>query len=214
MLVKNVQFSTKLSNITYEMDCLLVKKGQEIRDLEKKLEESPMRFSQNEMLTDFDIEMTIHDQPEILSESTTESTINVNVYVKTLPIQKLDAKRNPDGHFKCTECDYKTTRFYNYEVHFRTHTGERPFQCKLCEKAFRHKTTCISHIRMHDDRFKLKCSVCDAKFFCRQKIISHTQRKHNGESYTRKSSIFRIDDKKPNKQNLNTFFAFNFHFRN
>ena len=65
MLVKNVQFSTKLSNITYEMDCLLVKKGQEIRDLEKKLEESPMRFSQNEMLTDFDIEMTSDTPSEI-----------------------------------------------------------------------------------------------------------------------------------------------------
>ena len=60
-LVKNVQFSTKLSNITYEMDCLLVKKGQEIRDLEKKLADTSLRFSQpatNEMLTDFDIELT------------------------------------------------------------------------------------------------------------------------------------------------------------
>ena len=28
-LLKNVQFSVNLSNITYEMDCLLVKKGQE-----------------------------------------------------------------------------------------------------------------------------------------------------------------------------------------
>ena len=39
-LVQNIQFSTKLSNITYEMDCLLVKKGQEIRDLEKEIEQS------------------------------------------------------------------------------------------------------------------------------------------------------------------------------
>ena len=37
VLLKNVQFSTKLSNITYEMDCLLVKKGREIRDLQEKL---------------------------------------------------------------------------------------------------------------------------------------------------------------------------------
>ena len=28
-LLENVQFSANLSNITYEMDCLLVKKGQE-----------------------------------------------------------------------------------------------------------------------------------------------------------------------------------------
>ena len=65
MLVKNVQFSTKLSNITYEMDCLLIKKGQEIRDLEKKLEKSLIKISQNEMLTDFDIEMTSDTPSEI-----------------------------------------------------------------------------------------------------------------------------------------------------
>ena len=38
ILIKNVQFSTKLSNIIYDMDCLLVKKGREIRDLQEKLE--------------------------------------------------------------------------------------------------------------------------------------------------------------------------------
>ena len=34
-LLKNVKFSTDLSKITYEMDCLLVKKGKEIRDLKR-----------------------------------------------------------------------------------------------------------------------------------------------------------------------------------
>ena len=41
VLINNVQFSTKLSNITYEMDCLLVKKSQEIRDLQELLENCP-----------------------------------------------------------------------------------------------------------------------------------------------------------------------------
>ena len=47
------------------MDCLLLKKGQEIRDLEKKLEKSLIKISQNEMLTDFDIEMTSDTPSEI-----------------------------------------------------------------------------------------------------------------------------------------------------
>ena len=39
-LLKNVLFTTKLSNIIYEMDCLLVKMGHEIRKLETELKES------------------------------------------------------------------------------------------------------------------------------------------------------------------------------
>ena len=123
----------------------------------------------------------------------------MNEYVKTLPIKKLTMKRQSDGHFKCSECDYKTTRYDNYEGHFRTHTDERPFQCKLCKKTFRQKTYCVTHIRMHDDRFKLKCTICDAKFSCYQAIIRHTKREHNGEGYTRQRRIFGTDKRKRNK---------------
>ena len=34
----NVKLGETLSNVTYEMDCLIAKKDQEIRDLEEKLE--------------------------------------------------------------------------------------------------------------------------------------------------------------------------------
>ena len=192
-LLKNAQFSNKLSNITYEMDCLLVKKGDEIRDLEKKLAESSMRLSRTEsgdMLADFDIEMTENTYSSAeLAESTTEEFI-VNDYVKTLARRTINAKKEA-GYFKCTECDYKTDDLSNYEAHFRTqHTDEKPFQCKLCEKTFNRKQACINHIRGHDDRFKLKCTVCDAKFVCSQALFKHGENKHNGEGYTRKKRIF------------------------
>ena len=186
-LLKNVQFSTKLSNITYEMDCLLVKKGQEIRDLEKKLKESSLRFIQpgtDEMLTDFDIEMT-GNTPLDYSESTTEE-VNPNDYVKTVEAEKLKLKKDSNGQFKCPECDYTTNQLNNCERHFRLHTNEKPFQCKLCEKTFVQKSTCIHHIRGHDDRFKLRCTVCDAKFLHSQRLLKHTENEHNGEGYTRK----------------------------
>ena len=66
-LVRNVQFSTKLSNITYEMDCLLVKKGQEIRDLENKIEESLAKTSKSESIStlrDFDIDMASEEHDD------------------------------------------------------------------------------------------------------------------------------------------------------
>ena len=60
--LQKVQFSTKLSNITYELDCLLVKRSQQIRDLETKLEKSLAALNSIQSLKpkieDFDIDMT------------------------------------------------------------------------------------------------------------------------------------------------------------
>ena len=199
-LIENVQFSTKLSNITYEMDCLLVKKGEEIRDLEKKLNESSMRISlpvSDEMLTDFDIEMN-DDAPAVIAESRKEG-LNANDNVKILEASEPKLKKDSKGYFNCSECNYKTRTTSNFELHHRMHTGERPFQCKLCDKTFAQKTSCIQHIRGHDDRFKLKCTVCNAKFVHVTSLINHTKKHHDGEGYTRKRRIFKDDKSKRRK---------------
>ena len=93
-LLKNIQFSTKLSNITYEMDCLLEKNGKEIRNLEKKLEESVMKLSQlttQEILMDFDIKLEIANDVPSVPESKGE--FNVNNYVAAFPTIKLQVKK-------------------------------------------------------------------------------------------------------------------------
>ena len=202
-LLKNVQFSTKLSNITYEMDCLLVKKGQEIRDLEKKLAETSLRFSQpatNEMLTDFDIELTDDFLDDSNYNESAKEEVNLNNYVKILKCSKLALKKDSNGHFKCPECDYTTNNSKNCERHFSTHhTDEKPFQCKLCEKVFTNQSACIFHIRGHDDRFKLKCTLCDAKFIYPQGLRKHAKIMHNGDGYTRKRRNFQTGKRKLDK---------------
>ena len=196
-LIKNVQFSTKLSNITYEMDCLLEKRAQEIRDLEKKLEESLFRASKVEFqqsahaeITDFDIDMSKPELvPELLakcqpdSEPVTKEKLRINDYVRTLPIKRLEAIQDPNGCFQCPECDHKTTSRNYLQAHYRLHTDEKPFQCKICEKTFLRKEECIIHIRGHEDRFKLECAVCYAKFTNRRSLKYHADKKHNGRGY-------------------------------
>ena len=190
-LVQNIQFSTKLSNITYEMDCLLVKKGQEIRDLEKKIEQSS-KPEVSPTLMDFEIEMTSeeHNEKDITATkagSPESCDLDPYNYVETIfTPKKLDLVKESNGYFKCSQCDYKTMNSSTFECHYRCHTDEKPFGCKLCEKRFRSKSECVSHIRTHDDRFKLKCSVCDARFAESKKIIRHVQKLHNGKGYERK----------------------------
>ena len=90
-LLKNIQFSTKLSNITYEMDCLLVKKGQEIRDLEQRIEQSS-KSKPSPTLMDFEIEMTPeeHEQDLVASKSGSSESgdLDANDYVETIFIPK------------------------------------------------------------------------------------------------------------------------------
>ena len=195
-LLKNVQFSTKLSNITYEMDCLLVKKGEQIRHLEQQLEKSLSGISQKFPMAQIKTEMDIlvNDVSEVPSEVQTVSEmtpeeLTVDNYVEILPIARLEVERDGDGYFQCSECDHKTTVFNYFEAHFRIHTGEKPFRCRLCEQAFRLKDDCKSHIRGHDDRFKLQCTVCDAKFVKNQLLFHHAKKYHNGKGCTRKQRV-------------------------
>ena len=189
-LLKNVQFSTKLSNITYEMDCLLVKKGQEICELEKKIEESFTRATASESsskLTDFDIDLTSEEHEENESTfSTDASGPSVNDYVNIFAHKKLDLKKDSNGFFNCSECGYKTSHSINFEHHYRRHTDEKPFGCKLCQKRYKSKWACIEHIRGHDDRFKLEYTVCNKKFMQSQTIIKHCTKMHDGKGYERK----------------------------
>ena len=96
-LVQNVQFSTKLSNITYEMDCLLVKKGQEIRDLEKKLEQSVGRILLEPIKHDFDMEKD--DEIEVSNSQ----PVGVNNYVEIFTFDKPELKKDPNGYYQCAK---------------------------------------------------------------------------------------------------------------
>ncbi|CAG0902899.1 unnamed protein product [Darwinula stevensoni] len=46
----------------------------------------------------------------------------------------------------CQTCGYKGFNKYNMEMHGRTHTGEKPFQCSICSRTFSRRHQTVVHV--------------------------------------------------------------------
>ncbi|VDN96562.1 unnamed protein product [Rodentolepis nana] len=55
----------------------------------------------------------------------------------------------PIHEYACSECDKRFARPSHLEIHFRTHTGERPFHCCICSKSFTQASNLQRHMRSH-----------------------------------------------------------------
>lgn len=63
--------------------------------------------------------------------------------------QNTDDSKKSGGRHQCSVCLKHFSSASAVQIHFRTHTGDRPFKCSICRKAFTTKGNLKVHMGTH-----------------------------------------------------------------
>ncbi|XP_074527594.1 early growth response protein 1-A-like [Halichoeres trimaculatus] len=61
-------------------------------------------------------------------------------------------------------CDRRFSRSDELTRHVRVHTGQKPFQCRICMRSFSRSDHLTTHIRTHTGEKPFACTECGRKF--------------------------------------------------
>ncbi|KAJ8349434.1 hypothetical protein SKAU_G00245640 [Synaphobranchus kaupii] len=82
--------------------------------------------------------------------------------------------------YKCSQCGKAFSAISHLNNHQKIHTSEKPYKCKRCGKCFHAKCDLKTHLRIHTGEKPYKCIHC-GKCFSQLSNLSSHQRIHTGE---------------------------------
>ena len=120
------------------------------------------------------------------NDNSWESLIEID---KTSEIAKLEALiQSSEGKLsdpnECVLCHRVLSCKSALQMHYRIHTGERPFKCKICNRSFTTKGNLKTHMGVHRSKPPMRqfpqCPVCHKKY-SNSLVLQQHIRTHTGE---------------------------------
>ncbi|XP_015918432.2 sal-like protein 1 isoform X2 [Parasteatoda tepidariorum] len=120
------------------------------------------------------------------NDNSWESLMEITKTSETSKLQQLvdNIEHKLSDPNQCVFCHRVLSCKSALQMHYRTHTGERPFKCKICSRAFTTKGNLKTHMSVHRAKSPLRvlhqCPVCH-KQFTNSLVLQQHIRMHTGE---------------------------------
>uniref|UniRef100_A0A674F6H1 C2H2-type domain-containing protein n=1 Tax=Salmo trutta TaxID=8032 RepID=A0A674F6H1_SALTR len=101
------------------------------------------------------------------------------------------APRRADGSDTCAYCGKVFKNCSNLTVHRRSHTGERPYKCELCNYACAQSSKLTRHMKTHGQMGKevYRCDICQMPFSVYSTLEKHMKKWHGEHLMTNEVKI-------------------------
>ncbi|XP_056643106.1 gastrula zinc finger protein XlCGF26.1-like [Diorhabda sublineata] len=119
---------------------------------------------------------------EFVSSKVTIRTKNLRCRICDESFLTKDEVKSHEVIHKTFICDHCGAAFLkkNYLVdHLRIHSEERHYECKICQKTFKHRYTYSVHKRSHEFTRNFVCETCGTCFKTRGTMRTHIRIKHS-----------------------------------
>uniref|UniRef100_A0AC34FH08 C2H2-type domain-containing protein n=1 Tax=Panagrolaimus sp. ES5 TaxID=591445 RepID=A0AC34FH08_9BILA len=125
----------------------------------------------------------------LINDDDWESMMEISNTDENEKIRQLvgDKPAPPTDPNQCLLCRRVLSCKSALQMHYRTHTGDRPFKCKICQRAFTTKGNLKTHMGVHRSKHSMRtvvnnslqqCPICSKRFISsvqlNQHIATHT----------------------------------------
>ena len=100
--------------------------------------------------------------------------------------------------YECDICDMAFVQLVQLKLHERTHTGERPFKCRICGKSYTNSFGMTKHVKkIHPAEKPYKCTICDKTFDQSSTLKAHERIHTDKKPYKQKNNISKNEHGSP-----------------